>query len=61
MPDLILRYELTTGIRPVSTVVGSMFVPVSERRHHAVSSERWDRIITDFAQCGRVDVVAFDV
>jgi hypothetical protein len=59
MPDLVLSDE-STSIWPVSIIVGYVLVTISVRSHHAVPSEWWDRVITDFSQRERVDVVIFD-
>jgi hypothetical protein len=59
VPDLVLSDE-STIICLVSIIVGSVLVAISVRSHHAVPSERWDGVITDFAQRERVDVVIFD-
>jgi hypothetical protein len=60
-PNLIVRDHLATAVRLVSVIVGSVFVPIVVRRHHAVASGPRGRIVTDFAQRWRVDIVVFDV
>jgi hypothetical protein len=60
-PNLIVRDHLVAAVRPVSAVIGSVLVPAVMRRHHAVASGPRGRIVTDFAQRWRVDVVIFDV
>jgi hypothetical protein len=60
MSDLVLSYESTASIWPVSIVVGSMLITISVRGHHVVSSEWWDRVVTNLAQRKRVDIVISD-
>jgi hypothetical protein len=60
-PNLIMRDHLTAVVCPVSVIIGSVLISVVVRRHHAVASGPRDRIVTDFTQCWRVDVVGFDV
>jgi hypothetical protein len=60
MPDLVLSYESAASVWPISIVVGSVFVAISVRCHHAVPSERWDRVIVDLAQRERIDVIVSD-
>jgi hypothetical protein len=59
VPDLVLS-DKSTSIWPVSIIVGSVLVAISMRSHHAVPSEWWDGVITDFAQRERVDIVVSD-
>jgi hypothetical protein len=37
-PNLIVRDHLAAAVRPISAIVGSVFVLVVVRRHHAVAS-----------------------
>jgi hypothetical protein len=59
VPDLVLS-DKSTSIWPVSIIVGSVLVAISMQSHHAMSSERWDGVITDFTQRERIDVVVSD-
>jgi hypothetical protein len=59
MPDLVLS-DKSTSIWLVSIIVGSVLVAISMQSHHAVPFERWDGVITDFAQRERVDFVVSD-
>jgi hypothetical protein len=60
-PNLIVRDNLTAAVCPVLAIIGPVLVSVVVRRHHAVASGPRDRIVTEFAQCWRVDVAVFNV